>query len=260
NCGVPGTPAKLARIVGGDESTPHSWPWQISLRFRYHENFGHWCGGSIIARNWVVTAAHCVFGKGGRANFKVRVGDHSQMITEPSEITVDLAELQIHPEYNKTTFSNDLAVLRLNTKLQYTREVRPVCLAKSDVKEMKMCLVTGWGETQGTAQNDNVLQEVRVPIIARETCNQKTWYGGKVTNNMICAGYPEGRKDSCQGDSGGPLVCHEDGVYRLQGVVSWGFGCARPRQPGVYAKVTRYLRWIEEQTGGDTIADLLSNY
>ena len=94
----------------------------------------------------------------------------------------------------------------------------------------------------GSATND--LQYVRVPAITNSQCNSA--YGGDITDTMLCAGYPNvGGKDACQGDSGGPFVCNDNGNAVIAGVVSWGIGCALPNYPGVYARVTPVLSWIQ---------------
>jgi len=85
-----------------------------------------------------------------------------------------------------------------------------------------------------------------VPILGEDTCNQENWYDGKITDNMLCAGYHEGGRDSCQGDSGGPLVCYTDDHWVLYGVVSWGYGCAGEEKPGLYARVSNFATWIEQ--------------
>ena len=101
----------------------------------------------------------------------------------------------------------------------------------------------GWGTT--SPRRSNVRMQVEVPIVSRSTC--KHAYSGyrTIDNSMICAGYAEGGKDSCAGDSGGPMVCDEDNKFFLEGVVSWGRGCARPGFYGVYANVRHFKDWIE---------------
>ena len=98
----------------------------------------------------------------------------------------------------------------------------------------------------------DVLRQVVVPTIAWDTCkqvngNMRTWF----TENMLCAGYLSGRKDTCQGDSGGPLVSKRGERWYQYGVVSWGSGCGRPNHPGVYVDVVKLLPWIDEKTGGE---------
>ena len=101
--------------------------------------------------------------------------------------------------------------------------------------------------------NEMLLNQVYVPVISSNLCNEHDWYNDQVTGNMFCAGYPEGGKDSCQGDSGGPLVCLSatSAHWVLQGVTSWGFDCAQKKHPGVYARVARFVDWIKSNTGMD---------
>lgn len=92
---------------------------------------------------------------------------------------------------------------------------------------------------------DGPLNQAPVPIMPHKIC--EGLFPDSITTNMFCAGYRDGGIDACQGDSGGPLVCMNDqGVFELAGVTSWGFGCAQPKLPGVYVKVTNYLAWISE--------------
>ncbi|XP_073409129.1 trypsin-like [Dendrobates tinctorius] len=101
------------------------------------------------------------------------------------------------------------------------------------------CLISGWGNTLSSGTNmPNLLQCVDAPVLTAAQCSNA--YPGEITSNMICVGYLEGGKDSCQGDSGGPVVCNG----QLQGIVSWGYGCAQRNYPGVYTKVCNYNSWI----------------
>ena len=108
------------------------------------------------------------------------------------------------------------------------------------------CFVSGWGALkEGGNKLPKRLQYVGVPMISSQTCNDAYAAYGGITENMICAGFDQGGKDSCQGDSGGPFICMENGTPVITGVVSWGVGCAQAEFPGVYAKVTNYLSWIK---------------
>jgi len=111
-----------------------------------------------------------------------------------------------------------------------------------------MTRVLGWGAIRENGPSSDQLLRVDVPIISNAECSRN--YGGGITGNMICAGYEQGGKDSCQGDSGGPLVITHDGQYYQAGVVSFGNGCAQAGYPGVYARVEKYIDWINGYIGG----------
>ena len=149
--------------------------------------------------------------------------------------------------YNSGTSDNDYIILKLQSPLNLNSKVKPACLPEASFAPDttgQTCFVSGWGTLQpGAGTLPTQCQWVDVPMITNNQCNQN--YGGDITSSMICAGYPEGGKDSCQGDSGGPLVCGVDGNAFLTGVVSWGYSCAAPNYAGVYARVTSVLSWIQ---------------
>ena len=121
------------------------------------------------------------------------------------------------------------------------KKIEVACITTNEPSEGDKCTVTGWGTLKSNGKQPKKLMKVDVPIISRSQCNENQWYGGAITDNMICAGYTKGKKDSCQGDSGGPFICNG----KLAGVVSFGIGCARPDLPGIYTNVKTYVDWIE---------------
>ncbi|KAJ8335034.1 hypothetical protein SKAU_G00406730 [Synaphobranchus kaupii] len=128
-------------------------------------------------------------------------------------------------------------LIKLSQPATLTRAVQPVALPTRCAPAGTMCTVSGWGDTM-TSNDGTRLQCLEIPILSDRDCENS--YPGMITPSMFCAGYLEGGKDSCQGDSGGPVVCNNE----LQGVVSWGYGCAERDHPGVYAKVCLFNDWL----------------
>ncbi|XP_037793039.1 trypsin-1-like [Penaeus monodon] len=245
-CGV----ANPTRIVGGEEVQPaHKYPWQIGLK--YKGGNGYWCGGAVINDRYILTAAHCLFDSDGNQEsaegLVVGVGDHLMSSTSDDVAATELISVEkviLHPQYNKQTFDNDIALLKLSKVLTFSTEVRPVCLPENDSKTYAGAegIASGWGTLSSGGSQPNQLMEVTVPIL------DPSCWGQSVTERMLCAGYPKGGKDTCQGDSGGPLCVKESSKFVQVGVVSFGDGCAKPGSPGVYARVTEFLPWIKANT------------
>ncbi|KAM4526304.1 mast cell tryptase-like [Fundulus diaphanus] len=231
------------KIVGGEDASPASWPWQVDLQL-----FGtQWCGGSLINKKWVLTAAHCVSGTTPHI-WKVSLGrlQRTGRNTE-TEVSRDIVKIIVHPKFNNNTLDNDIALLKLSSSVKFTNYIRPVCLAASGstFQNGTSSWVTGWGNVEDGVPlpSPQTLQEVEVPVIGNRQCNcllgRKT-----ITDNMVCAGPLPGGRDSCKGDSGGPMVSKQGSRWIQSGVVSWGVGCAQPSLPGVYTRVSCYQSWI----------------
>ncbi|ROL52489.1 Plasminogen [Anabarilius grahami] len=238
-CGQPSVKPKrcFGRIVGGCISKPHSWPWQISLRTRTKI---HFCGGTLIDAQWVLTAAHCLERSDSPSAYKIFLGVHTERANEASKQERDVTKIIKGPA------GTDIALLKLDRPALITDKVLPACLPEKDyiVPSNTECYVTGWGETQGTG-GEGFLKETGFPVIENKVCNRASFLNGRVKEHEMCAGNIEGGTDSCQGDSGGPLVCYAQNTFVLQGVTSWGLGCANAMKPGVYTRVSKFVDWIE---------------
>ncbi|XP_043520749.1 trypsin 3A1-like, partial [Frieseomelitta varia] len=229
-----------SRIVGGQPASIDEHPYQVSLQY----NNRHVCGGSIISERWIVTAAHCVQSLFVRF-FSIKAGTSD--LTNDAAVVIDAEEIIVHEKYNRKTADYDIALIRLEKPLVYGTRVRPILLAPiaDHYAAGSKAMVTGWGVMRNNGPLATQLRKVQVPLISSAQCS-RLYVTRPITRRMICAGYVDiGGKDSCQGDSGGPMVQHD----KLIGIVSWGYGCARPSYPGVYTRVTVLRRWITEKTG-----------
>ncbi|XP_056392702.1 transmembrane protease serine 9-like [Hyla sarda] len=249
---VCGSPMVTSRIVGGTDAVDGEWPWQVSVQYQG----SHICGGSLIAPQWVLSAAHCFESSVLAADYKVYLGLYQlSMKSPPHTVISGVQTLIVNTEYVGIPSRGDIALLKLSTPVNYTQYIMPICLPSSGVRFPcgMECWVTGWGHTSvhGGYPPNGTLQKVMTPLIDHETCNTMYHMWSEestdfiiVQDDKICSGYVEGQKDSCQGDSGGPLVCKVHGVWYQAGVVSWGEGCAYPYRPGVYTLVPAYEQWI----------------
>ncbi|XP_068997562.1 trypsin-3 [Embiotoca jacksoni] len=227
------------RIVGGYAPVPHSIKYIVSIQNMDRQ---HFCGGFLINKYWVITAAHCNIGV---SKMIIVSGDYSLAIYEGTEQEI-LPQLVVpHPAYNSTTNNSDIMLIKLMAPIYLNSYVSIALLPRQDaiIAEGRVCRVSGWGYTSPNGgQIPATLRTVKLPIISTEKCNSSESFNGSITENMLCAGYSVGGKDACQGDSGGPLVC--DG--RVYGVVSWGKGCGEAQFPGVYTAVSKFRRWIDQ--------------
>nr|XP_019598470.1 PREDICTED: granzyme A [Rhinolophus sinicus] len=231
-------------IIGGKEVTPHSRPYMVLVKG------DEICGGALIAKNWVLTAAHCVT----KRKTQIILGAHSISKHEPEKQKMSIKKEVPYPCYDSNSHEGDLKLLKLNKKATINKNVAVLPLPKKgdDVKPNTKCQVAGWGLTKNdkSTQSD-ILREVNVTVIDRKTCNDEKHYNYNpmIGPNMICAGYSSGGRDSCNGDSGSPLIC--DGTFR--GITSFGSPgkCGDPRKPGVYVLLSeKHLNWIRKTTKG----------
>nr|XP_021548722.1 cationic trypsin isoform X2 [Neomonachus schauinslandi] len=175
------------KIVGGYTCQKNSLPYQVSLNSGYH-----FCGGSLINSQWVVSAAHCY-----KSRIQVRLGEHNIAVSEGAEQFINSAKVIRHPKYNKNTLNNDIMLIKLSSPATLNSRVSAVSLPKSCAAAGTQCLISGWGNLQSVGENyPDLLQCLQAPILSDSTCRNA--YPGKISSNMICLGYLQGGKDSCQ--------------------------------------------------------------
>ncbi|XP_050413011.2 transmembrane protease serine 9 [Patella vulgata] len=234
--------SNAGRVVGGTAAAECKYPWVVHVISGLYQ-----CGGSIIDNRHIVTAAHCL--RSGNYLIpasQVEVGVGSSNKTKLSYYKVQLIDR--HPNYNPSTFDYDIAVLTLQFPLPDDNPcMKPICLPSPglSIEAGVQCVVAGWGaQIEGSRRGSTSLQEAVIPIMNQDACSSA--YGDYMMNERkLCAGYSTGGIDACQGDSGGPFMCAKGDSWVLAGLVSFGNGCARPDNPGVYANVMNLKSWLD---------------
>ena len=246
-------------IVGGTEATPGSSPWMAQL---FETNAGAFCGGSLIAKRWVLTAAHCIteFREAhGRPltsqNLIVKLGKHNTVRVEEHERIYTVVSIEKWEGFQPATYDNDIALIQLESDAEYSDYIKPICIIPEEfhrqhVPAGTLGTVTGWGALGESGATPTNLKEIQLPIQNQTTCDGST--DERVTPNMFCAGFAQGIVgDACEGDSGGPFVVRHESTWYQIGLVSWGEGCARAGKYGFYTKVAKYYHWIMTTMGNN---------
>ncbi|XP_068591550.1 ovochymase [Cebidichthys violaceus] len=256
---VCGQPTKLIsayqRIIGGSDAPDNTIPWQVLLSVD-----GARGGGMVIGDRWIMTAAHNLIKNGNPVSnetLRIYMGfTDATLLGSP----VFAASIHIHPRYNNPShvdYNNDIALIKMSDSVTFNSAIMPICLPAEGAtyNTGTLGLVSGFGltETNNTRILTNKMKFVQLPVVTQETCSnsiiplKKTSSNvPSLTNNMFCAGVPEGGKDSCQGDSGGPYALRDNERFWAAGIVSWGIDCGKPGRYGVYTKVINYIDWINK--------------
>ena len=238
--------AASPRIIGGSPIDITAAPWQVLLRI----NGTTQCGGAVIADTWLLTAAHCVSGVGaGQIEAYIGATDQNRLSRDR---LAPVSQVIVHPNWNSSTYSNDLALIGLAAPLAFSPSVQQVALplvqdANAWPASGEQATISGWGSTTPSGASSALLRAATVQILSAPSEAKCGEYGASyVPGNHVCAGMPQGGVDACQGDSGGPLTVAYNGTPVLAGIVSSGSGCADPKFPGLYSRVTSFLPWLRQ--------------
>jgi secreted trypsin-like serine protease len=253
-----GTKNSCKKIVGGQLANRGQFPFFVDL---LEEVGGRWrrvyCGASLIHEDAVLTAAHCYDDAVTRYEVIVGAFDHSDSRTYRdnggqrfARVRVSFAE--IHPDYDRATTANDIAIMHLVSSGTDGGRITPTHIARNDLAPGTSMTVIGMGALSSGGRQSTQLRHVTYPIISNSEC-QRLYDRQSITNDMLCAYRVGGGVDACQGDSGGPLVRGSVSTRFVQhGVVSWGIGCAGRGAPGVYARVAYFFHWIRDRVSRRT--------
>ena len=241
----------IAAIVGGINAQPNTWPWVVSVYERANPRAAprFICGGAIINERYILSAAHCFVRSDGqkvRANqFVVKVGGHR--LSDRNIPFLEIQDIFVHKNYQTVQHYNDIALMKVKTRIEFLPTVGPICLPKGRafLRETfvgRPSKLIGWGATRFGGSTSDSLREVDVPIVDNQDCYRNysripgltSAFPKGIDRSLMCAGVTTGGKDSCQGDSGGPLALEVDGRWYELGIVSFGYKCAEPGFPGIY--------------------------
>lgn len=238
--------AQSDEVIGGVQSPPGARPWQAQLGV---PGAPHYCGGSLVTQQWVLTAGHCVEGLSA-GSFTVVLGEHDRTIAEGTEQSRSVDLIVRHPGWNANV-ENDVALLHLSTPVTLNGFVGTIGLASGGDGPGVTAIVSGWGQTAPGSAPANVLMEAALPINANSACDSAPGLYRDLFASELCAGYLNGEHGGCHGDSGGPLAVQSGGSWNVVGVVSWGAGGVCNTYT-VFARVSSHRAWIAKIIQSDS--------
>lgn len=269
-CGIIKNSNNFNRIVGGQNAVANSWPSIALVIFTYRIDSqttkSFTCGGTLLDKKTVLTAAHCInkqvthngvnhdvvvnqLNPSLASMYSVNLGVHDVNVATNTQF-MKVAKIYVHESYSETTLLNDIAIFKLTEEVSLNNYVQVACLPTKKSNEYPVpeedSYAAGWGTLASGGTTPDILNDVKLTIYRSSRCknvgNDLDW------DSQICAGDITGNKDTCQGDSGGPLYVEDSvndrKVYVAAGIVSFGVGCATVNLPAVYTRTSHYLDWI----------------
>jgi len=247
----PSAPAVHPFIVGGRPAEANEVPWQVALVQGSGSSLFQFCGGSLVAPNWVLTAAHCV--------------DNAMVAKDPKRLSViagtndyrsggtrsEVEKVIVNPKWGQTgtQYDFDATLLKLKTPVTVVAPIK-IATASGTPPVGQRIRVTGWGAISESGPVSSKLLLADIPVVSNDDCNKPEAYDGRISAQMFCAGLREGGLDSCQGDSGGPLITSDDhGGFHQIGIVSWGRSCGLPNSYSINTRVAAFETWIGSAIG-----------
>uniref|UniRef100_A0A182VXJ8 Peptidase S1 domain-containing protein n=1 Tax=Anopheles minimus TaxID=112268 RepID=A0A182VXJ8_9DIPT len=242
-------------IVGGEAAKHGEFPHHALLGYPVEEGssgqYSFSCGGSLISDRFILTAAHC-FSFGDPVI--VRLGEYDLTVDSTTQLDFGIAEIIRHPKYRNSRAYHDIALVRLNETVLFSKVIRPACLWQSPSLNVSRFVATGFGrQEEGSIELSTKMMKVQLDLFPSSDCaelfrdNRKFRDG--IDEGQLCVGSITGGKDTCQGDSGGPLQTITEPkscIYNIVGLTSTGSACGVGNSKAIYTKVAHYLEWIEQ--------------
>ncbi|XP_067641433.1 serine protease persephone-like isoform X2 [Eurosta solidaginis] len=250
-------PLLTPHILGGTPVELGEYPYMVAIGLDNAGTIEYNCGGTLIAKSFVLTAAHCLTTRQRPVMVRMGVVNFTDTEQMKNAVEIGVKRTHLHPDYTSASVYNDIAVVELQSDVEYSANVYPTCLYTEPENPSKSSelYVSGWGviDTR-TRDKSNVLLKARQEIVDNSRCNESYAENGFSRRNRIgiistqlCAHDPTLTRDACQGDSGGPLIVVVDEAlskFRIVAVISVGFSCGTST-PGIYTRVSSFLDFIE---------------
>ncbi|XP_012230032.1 trypsin [Linepithema humile] len=241
------------QVVGGKEAPEGAYPYIVSLQRGIFGLTSHFCAGSIINSEWILTAGHCVNAVSRLVKITVKAGKHNLKARESTEQIIKAAKTIVHEQYKGGVGPYDIALIKLKSPLSFTAAVQAIKLPEAESEPSGNATLCGWGSTSTSRlpKMPNKLQYVNLEYVDLSVCSEavsRLAGSSPVHETNVCTGPLTGGISACSGDSGGPLTSCVDGEDQLTGIVSWGIiPCGTVGAPSVYTKVSAFKSWIDEK-------------